>query len=361
MGKRTIMLVVTHRCNLNCVYCYEPKKTRSHMSLDTAKQIIMSQLSSIDSQISRLEIQFMGGEPLMEFNLIRNLSEWIWAQDINIKELVLFASTNGTLLNDEMKKWFYQNRTRIVLGLSFDGNPYMQNLNRSNSYKHIDLDFFRNTWPNQGVKMTISPHTIPSLYDGVVSLHKLGFNNIDADLAMGRKVSWSKESLLIYREQLNKLVDFYMNNLDIQPLSILGLDVRAVLDRDRNKINKTCSCGEELTCYDWDGEAYACHLFSPVTIERDLAISTRRCVDFSNHTLFTSTRCMQCLLAGVCNRCYGMNYICSGDVSVPSSFHCGAYKISYVANCRLQLAKATKNNNQEEINQITNIINSIKL
>lgn len=329
------------------------------MSLDTAKHIIMSQLSSLDSHINRLEIQFMGGEPLMEFDLIRELSEWIWAQDINVQELVLFASTNGTLLNDEMKSWFYQNKTRIVLGLSFDGNSYMQNQNRSNSYKLIDLDFFLRTWPNQGVKMTISPHTISSLYDGVVSLHKLGFYNIDADLAMGRHISWSKESLLTYREQLNKLVNFYIDNPDIPAFSMLGLDVRAVLDKKR--INKTCSCGEELICYDWDGEAYACHLFSPVTIERDLATSTRNCIDFSDHTLFSSTRCLQCLLAGVCNRCYGMNYICSGDVSVPSSFHCSAYKISYVANCRLQLATAIKNNNQDEINQIINIVNNIKL
>lgn len=359
MKKKSIMLIITHKCNLNCVYCYEPKKTKNHMSLDTAKQIIMSQLSNLDSSISRLEIQFMGGEPLLEFDLIRELSEWIWSQEIDVKELILFASTNGTLLNDTMKSWFYQNRARIVLGLSFDGNSYMQNLNRSNSYSIIDLEYFRNTWPTQGVKMTISPYTISSLYEGVVSLHKLGFYNVAADLAMGRNVEWSRDSLLTYREQLNKLVDFYIENMDIPPFSMLGLDVRAVLDR--NEIYKTCSCGEELTCYDWDGETYACHLFSPVTIERDIAISTRSNVDFSNHSLFTSTKCEHCLLAGVCNRCYGMNYICSGDVSIPSSFHCSAYKINYVANCRLQLAKAFKKNKQDEINQIIRIINNIKL
>lgn len=359
MKRKSIMLIVTHQCNLNCVYCYEPKKTRNHMSLDTAKRIIMSQFANLDDSISRLEIQFMGGEPLMEFHLIKELSEWIWSIEIGVKELVLFASTNGTLLNDEMESWFYNNRMRIVLGLSLDGNSFMQNLNRSNSYNHIDIDFFQKTWPNQGVKMTISPHTISSLYDGVVSLHKQGFRNVSADLAMGSHIMWTRDSLSIYREQLNKLIEFYVKNMDIRPFSMLGLDVRAVLDR--NEINKTCSCGEDLICYDWDGEAYACHLFSPVTIKRNLAISTRNRIDFSNHSNFTSITCEKCLLAGICNRCYGMNYICSGNVSVPSPFHCNAYKINYVANCRLQLLKAIKNNQQDEINQIVKIINNIKL
>ena len=38
--RRTCMLMVTHACNLNCSYCYEPYKKNVYMSLDLAKEII---------------------------------------------------------------------------------------------------------------------------------------------------------------------------------------------------------------------------------------------------------------------------------------------------------------------------------
>lgn len=43
----------------------------------------------------------------------------------------------------------------------------MHNLNRSNSYNDIDVDFFRKTWPTQAIKMTISAETLPMLADGI--------------------------------------------------------------------------------------------------------------------------------------------------------------------------------------------------
>lgn len=72
------MLLVTYKCNLHCTYCYEPKSLNFKMSLQKTKEIISEQLSLLGDDIDTVEIQFMGGEPLLEFPLIKEISEWIW-------------------------------------------------------------------------------------------------------------------------------------------------------------------------------------------------------------------------------------------------------------------------------------------
>ena len=179
-ARKSIMLIITYSCNLNCIYCYEPKKVKHRMTLETAKDVILSQFSLLNDECDTVEIHFMGGEPLMEFALIKEISEWLWSTNTKYN-LMLFASTNGTLLNEEMRAWFHSNRHRITLGLSFDGNNVMQNINRSKSSSSVDIEFFAKTWPGQNIKMTISPQTLPSLSVNlmIILLSTISFNVID--------------------------------------------------------------------------------------------------------------------------------------------------------------------------------------
>ena len=73
------------------------------MTVSKAKQIIQEQMSLLSDDYDSVEIQFMGGEPLLEFSTIKEVSEWLWSLSMNKKLMVLFAPTNGTLLSDEMK------------------------------------------------------------------------------------------------------------------------------------------------------------------------------------------------------------------------------------------------------------------
>lgn len=356
-ARKSIMLIITYSCNLNCIYCYEPKKVKHRMTLETAKDVIQSQFSLLNDECDTVEIHFMGGEPLMEFALIKKISEWLWS--INTKyKLMLFASTNGTLLNEEMKAWFSSNRNRITLGLSFDGNNVMQNINRSESSSSVDIEFFAKTWPCQNIKMTISPQTLPSLSEGIIYLHNAGFNYISVDLAMGDKINWNETALLEYKDELNKLVNYYLANIEKTPCSLLNVDLSEVV-KQRIKA-KTCSCGEDLVCIDWNGETYACHLFSPVTLPYDAAQQAKADIDFTKHEKFQSSACHKCLLSSICNRCPGMNYMCSSDVATPSPFHCSAFKISFAAACRLQLLKAQKGKDEQKLELIKRIINHLK-
>lgn len=353
------MLLVTYKCNLRCTYCYEPKVQQFRMDATRAKRLIEEQVSLLGDEYDSVEVQFMGGEPLLEFLLIKEVSEWLWSWAMDKKLMVLYAPTNGTLLNDEMKTWLTANRERIQLGLSFDGDRMMQDKNRSMSFDSVDVDFFVKTWPDQSVKMTVSPQTVQSLSDGVKYLHKKGFKYISAELAMGPYIEWNKDSLMVFRSELNKLVRFYLENPKLNPFSMLRSKITKI-DGHSGEIVKTCSCGEDLVCVDWTGKTYACHLFSPVAVSVEKAMKSKR-YDFFDHSQFVAECCSKCILHTVCNNCYGMNYICSDDITKPSPFHCQAFKIQFVANCRFRLALAQQNNDKESIERINELIERISI
>lgn len=353
---KTIMLLVTYKCNLHCSYCYEPKQAFNQMSVSNMKQYIIDQYKKLGDDYNSFEVQFMGGEPLMVFPMIKEVSEWLWQYPFDKKLKVLFAPTNGTLLTNEIRSWLLQNKHRFCLGLSFDGDYAMQNINRSDSSRKIDLEFFSNTWPDQSVKMTVSPQTLTNLAEGVLFLFGKGFKDVVADLAVGKNVKWEAMHLNMLKDQLQILVDYYLHHDDINRFSLLDIGIDDIFSSEKDP--KTCSCGEDLVCIDTDGQEYACHLFSPIACDLPKAYRSQK-IDFSNHTLFSNPKCNKCFLKGLCKRCAGMNYISTGDVACPDTFQCNSFKIIFFANCKLQYSLAVKEQDSLRIQLIEKMVESL--
>ena len=337
------MLLVTYNCNLRCTYCYEPKTNIKQINLEQAKSFIRTQVLSLDSCYEEFEVQFMGGEPLLVFATIRDLSEWLWQQSWPLPLKQIFFPTNGTLLTPEIKTWLVEHNEKICLGLSFDGTRLMQNINRSQSAPLVNLDFFLQNWPEQSIKMTLSPNTLSYLYDGVIFLNKKGFSHVTVDLAMGNTIVWKQSHLVEFAKQLNLLADYYLKNPHIPRASMLDMDVTLVLKR-RTSLKK-CSCGEDLVCIDCDGQIYACHLFSPISSSLSIAKQSQS-IDFHNHEIFVNEVCRNCLLFPLCTSCYGMNYKLSGDICKQDAFTCKAFKIQFLVMCKMQLQLADVEGNE---------------
>ena len=171
-------ICVTRNCNLNCVYCYQKHKGPLRMDFPTAKVCVDEIFASIpDSGYAGVLLKFMGGEPLLEFDLLRQIYDYVHECYPDIKKM-LFATTNGTLLNDKMKEWFHEHRKSFYLGLSIDGTAEVHNHNRSGSFDQIDMDFFVENWPEQGVKMTISEYSVSRLAESIRFIHSLGFQKV---------------------------------------------------------------------------------------------------------------------------------------------------------------------------------------
>lgn len=348
---RTLMLMVTNSCNLNCVYCYESHKTSHKMDFDTAKRAILDVFD--ETGFDGVSIQFMGGEPLLAFPLIKDVSEWLWNKNIKYP-YSLFAATNGTLLNEDMKVWFTANKHRISLGLSFDGDVNTQNTNRSNSASLVDLDYFRDTWPESSVKMTISTDSLKYLCENVVFLEENGFTKIKTDLAYMH--GWTKQHLVLWNEQLSLLKNYYLDSNRDMHCSLFNTPIDAILSEERHA--KRCSCGEEMSCVDWDGTIYPCQMFAPISMDSTMYNKVKD-IDFADAENFQVQECRDCVLQSCCPGCAGCNLKFNGAINRINPFYCKAFMIQIFHTLDYQLKVVEKIENEIERENLKHDINKI--
>ena len=334
---RTCTLMVTHACNLNCTYCYEEFKEDRYMDKELAISIVQKELALVESseKFEALQIDFMGGEPLMNFPLIKYVVEWVEAHPPKVP-FVFFATTNGTLLTQEMKSWFREHRENVWLGASCDGTESMQNANRGTEKKTIDYDFFKETWPLQSVHMTISKGTLPVLAQGVLFLQRERNFRVEAALAQG--FEWTKEDAISYREQLRILGEEYIRDTTIPPINLLGQTLAVELPKDNGKATlqkKFCGTGTHMVTYDIDGRKYGCHLFTPVVLGDSRAEIDK--FDWENGDLYNDIRCDRCVLRQTCPTCAGFNFKYRGAIAKRDMRGCLMALARAISACEFQI------------------------
>lgn len=317
----TLMLTVTEKCNLNCIYCYEQQKNTNYLDTAIAKKKIEEIICNKNPDL--LIISFHGGEPFLCFSQIKIISEWIWNQEWGNK-CICFAATNGTLVNGEIKDWLIKNRERFYVGLSYDGNVEMQNINRSNSSKYIDLDFFKENWPNQSLKMTISDKTIDKIADGIIFLHKKGFN-VNANLAFGISFDFQEE---IFKRELLKLVQYYINSDPLEISNLLDVNL-SLVTLDEISPLRWCGCGNSMIAIDPEGKEYPCHTFFPSSVGN---IDTEKCFSILQKNIELDPKCKACIIKNVCPTCYGLNYANYKNFFKKDNAYCSLMKIRALAS-----------------------------
>lgn len=109
--ENVLILNLTYRCNLECSFCNVIKK-EEEMSVSSARRAVFLFLKNKKNK--QLKIRFFGGEPLLRFDVIKNVINY--SQE-KYKNLSFDLTTNGTLINKEIVKFIAQ-RKRIELILS---------------------------------------------------------------------------------------------------------------------------------------------------------------------------------------------------------------------------------------------------
>ncbi|MGN0855222.1 MAG: radical SAM protein [Kiritimatiellia bacterium] len=329
--------MVTHACNLNCTYCYEEFKGDGYMDKELAISIVQKELALVESsdKFEALQIDFMGGEPLMNFPLIKYVVEWVEAHPPKVP-FVFFATTNGTLLTREMKSWFREHRENVWLGASCDGTESMQNANRGIDQKTIDYNFFKQTWPLQSVHMTISKGTLPLLARGVLFLQRERNFRVEAALAQG--IEWTKDDAILYRDQLRILGEEYIRDATIPPINLLGQTLAVELPKDNGKATlqkKFCGTGTHMVTYDIDGRKYGCHLFTPVVLGDSRAEIDR--FNWEDGDLYNDSRCNCCVLRHTCPTCAGFNFKYRGAIAKRDMRGCLMALARAISVCEFQI------------------------
>ncbi len=332
--KKVVMITLTEECNQNpqCIYCYENHQSKEKMNFDTAKKIIDKEFS--DKRFNYLEFDFFGGEPFLAFDLLKSIYEYIKSKKTS-KEWICFATTNGMLVHDEIADWLKENREHFVCGLSLDGPCKVHNMNRPHSFEKIDINFFKNMYPQQQIKMTVSEKTLPYLADSIIYIHSLGFS-LTSNLALGNKISWNKELYKdILSRQLQLLVDFYIKNPQITPCNFVNLGIEELYKDYGDFVPSWCGAGKSMVSYDISGNPYPCQYFMPLSIGEKSEKVNKLSFEKKINKNKLNSNCRNCVIRNICPTCFGANYSVSGNMYYKEESYCELLKIQFKASAYL--------------------------
>ena len=135
---KALCLHIAHDCNLACKYCFaeegEYHGRRALMSYEVGKKALDFLVANSGSR-KNLEVDFFGGEPTMNFEVVKQLVEYGRSiEEANNKKFRFTLTTNGILLNDEILDFANKEMSNIVL--SIDGRKEINDLMRPTRNNH---------------------------------------------------------------------------------------------------------------------------------------------------------------------------------------------------------------------------------
>lgn len=330
--KFSISIWITRRCNFRCTYCYEKSKySMEDLSFETADQIVDFVKANIkDGQ--ELSVQFHGGEPTLNFEVLRHLVERFENEFSNEKSFGV--TTNCSLLNDETIDYICAHMARGI-SLSIDGNKETHELNRkcvvgNVSYEEILENALKIKAKNDKarVRMTYTPKTASLLYENIKYLIELGFTMI-VPIADFCSEEWTIRDFDIVEEQFKKVKKYLLEN---HKNDIIFNELSGEF-REKG----LCSGGKDHYSVNVNGDIYPCIMVVGDDVHKIGNVFTG--LDKEKIEKITKINCSRdkvkgcddCELSGYCEstRCLLVNYALNGDYYKPNLVNCNLMNIKY--------------------------------
>lgn len=337
-------LMVTESCNFRCSYCYGSYGIGqgTMMDLATARKAV-DWLMEHSQNEKTLRIVFFGGEPLMNFPLIREITPYI--RDIaqgKGKSVNLEITTNASLIDDEVIDFFFQHH--IVPLISFDGPKEVQDLQRTfrngkGSYDHTipRVRKLLNKIPRTACRATWLPGTDPDLV--VHGLREIGFwkiflvpvtmSSFPKRNGKGTPVPVDLTPLIRQAERDAIQIRQYIENRDAEGVRVIGMAspllsiIRLLLTRAEK--NPPCGAGFDLVGISTRGDLYPCHRFLNIPGFQLGNIFDQHYSGWFNRwrDVDEMPACRECLAGYTCRGgCYHDNFVATGDYTLPSMEMC---------------------------------------
>jgi len=249
-------LFLTKRCNMECDYCFVKKK-HSDMTFQIAKKSIDF---LVQQKGSRKEIIFFGGEPLLRFDIIKEVLFYVRhiRRSLSI-DFYFSLITNGTLLNKRIINFCILNKIDIYISL--DGTQKNHDSHRictSCSYKEIlsKLDYLIRTNQKFYIMCTTHPEEAENLFKDIHSLFKGGCRNFVINPALG--IDWKTEQVKSYLMTMSDLINFYNKTNKNKKILYLNLvDKYNRFQTNHLEIEHPC-CEGRLLAVDTNGDIFYC-------------------------------------------------------------------------------------------------------
>ena len=332
-----LTLCLTHDCTLRCAYCYAGRKYAHSMTRETAGLGMEIGLAEAQRTGRGVDVSFFGGEPLLEWDLLRYCYDYMLRRAAELGITVRFGiTTNGTLLTRERLEWMAERD--FLVGLSVDGSPEMHNVNRryadgqgSHAAVAQALALIKE-FPTlrSRVICVVNPANCHLLSEGVQWLHEhyAGVIGLNFDYWS----AWSDAQFKLLCRQLEDLqqmmLESYRVGTPIREENIEGKIWSAF--RDAESVCERCFIGEQEIAVSVDGHIFPCSRMVGVGDAPEITFgNVYRGIDRARQNYFIATRgnatpeCRLCELRHRClNTCGCTNYAGTGRINRVSPFLC---------------------------------------
>lgn len=366
----SVTFQVTDACNLCCTYCYQINKGHHVMPIEVAQKFIDMLLENDENTKQYLDtracdgviLDFIGGEPLLEVELIDEIMEYFIKRVIETDHPWQYnwrmsISSNGTLYFEPqvqafLKKWMKY----LSFNISIDGNKQLHDACRvfpdgSGSYDkamaavrhYVDVLGGR-----MGSKMTLAPANIEYTFEAILGLIEQGYTEIYLNCVFEK--GWEEKHATILYHQLVKLSDYILeNNLEDKIyISMFEEDMFHPLPLEDSQ--NWCGGNGAMISVDWKGDIYPCIRYmesslgpniEPVIVGNvyDGIMTNAKCrtcikaLKAVNRISQSPDKCLSCLIAAGCAYCQAYNYQDAKDFEHRATYICEMHKARALANC----------------------------
>lgn len=338
-------LSLTHRCNLACRYCYSGNSCKPDMQLATAKQCIDTFLEFLPEGKS-LELGLFGGEPLLRFDLIKEVVTYTHRRTREkFVPVRIGVTTNGTLITPEVLDYFAEQG--INLCFSIDGPEDVHDRKRryhdgSGSFSDIirNFDLAVQRLGVVEVNSVVGPDTLLEVPRTLDFFINLGVRVIH--LSPDIKAIWTQEDCNniddIYKQVARKYIACFQRGNEI---ALNLIDSKAILFvKGGYSPGDTCSMGEGEWGVAPSGNIYPCErligeddnlIFRLGNIQAGLN-QARRCAALHLKRGNRREECSNCVYKRFCmSWCGCTNWFMSGESDMPAPVLCAMEKAAIEA------------------------------
>ncbi len=272
---KALCLHVAHTCNLNCEYCFASQGKyqgeRAVMSLEVGKRALDFLIENSGNR-RNLEVDFFGGEPLMNFQVVKDLVAYarIIEKEKN-KNFRFTLTTNGVLIDDDVIDFANKEMSNVVLSL--DGRKEVHDKYRvdylgNGSYDKIVPKFQKLVKARNGKNYYMRgtfTHENPDFLNDIKVMLDLGFNELSMEpvvCAKGDKSELNSADIEIVKKQYEDLA-FLMLEKDKEgkPFTFYHYMIDLTGGPCIYKRISGCGSGTEYMAVTPWGDLYPCHQF----------------------------------------------------------------------------------------------------
>ena len=341
---KALCLHVAHTCNLNCAYCFASQGKyhgdRAIMSLEVGKRALDFLVEHSGSR-RNLEVDFFGGEPLMNFQMIKDLVAYARTlEPIHNKHFRFTLTTNGVLVDDDVIDFANRECDNVVLSL--DGRKEVHDRYRvdyagNGSWEKIVpkfQEFVRRRGDKSYYMRGTFTHFNPDFLQDIQTMLDLGFTELSMEpvvAAPGDEAALTEEDLPIVMEQYEKLALLMKERRDAgKPFTFYHYMLDLSGGPCIYKRISGCGSGSEYMAVTPWGDLYPCHQFVGEEAFRlgDIwqgVTNPEKRAEFASCNVYSHAECRDCWA-----RLY-----CAGGCAANAYHATGSIRGVYEMGCRL--------------------------